>query len=60
MNELFLPRTDAGVVIQLLLTVIVGVPIVVLLYRRRATEFVWFVGGLVTLLLGLFAIRTVH
>jgi hypothetical protein len=33
---------------------------VVALYRRQATEFVWFAGGVVTLLLGLFALRTVH
>jgi hypothetical protein len=55
-----MPRTDAGVVAQVLLTLLVGTPIVVALYRRRATDLLWFFGGLELLLLGLFAFRTVH
>jgi hypothetical protein len=58
--ELFVPRTDAGVLAQVVLTMIVGTPLVVALHRRRLTELVWFVGGLMLLLLGLFAFRTVH
>jgi hypothetical protein len=54
------PRTDAALLVQVVLTLVVGVPLVALLYRRRAGEFVWFVGGLVVLLLGLFAFRSVH
>lgn len=60
MLEILLPRTDAGVLVQVLVTIAIGAPIVYLLYRRRATEFLWFVGGLMILLLGLFAFRTVH
>lgn len=60
MIELFLPRTDPGVAVQLVATLVVGLPLVVMLARRRLTEVVWFVGGLVLLLLGFFALRTVH
>lgn len=60
MLDLLLPRTDAGVLAQVLLTILIGTPLVVSLYRRRATELVWFVGGLELLLLGLYAFRTVH
>lgn len=60
MRDLFLPRTDLGVLVQVLLTLVVGTPIVLALYRRRLGELVWFVGGLMVLLLGLFAYRTVH
>lgn len=59
--SLILPRTDAGVVVQVLLTVVIGAPLVWLLYRRRVSpEVVWFAGGVVVLLLGLFALRTIH
>jgi hypothetical protein len=59
--HLILPRTDAGVAVQVLVTLLIGVPLVLLLYRRRAsTEIVWFVGGVVVLLLGLYALRTIH
>ena len=60
MPELIVPRTDAGVLVQVALTLIIGTPIVVWLFRRRDTELVWFFGGLELLLLGLFAYRTVH
>jgi hypothetical protein len=59
-RDLFLPRTDLGVLVQVVLTLIVGTPIVVALYRRGLGELVWFAGGLMILLLGLFAYRTVH
>ena len=55
-----MPRTDAGVLVQVALTLMLGTPIVVWLFRRRETELVWFFGGLELLLLGLFAYRTVH
>lgn len=60
MLELLLPRTDAGVLVQVALTIVIGTLLVVVLYRRRATELVWFVGGLELLLLGFYAFRTVH
>jgi hypothetical protein len=58
--HVFLPKTDAGLLVQVVLTIVIGVPLVVALYRRRAGELVWFFGGLVVLLLGLFAFRSVH
>jgi hypothetical protein len=59
-RSLLLPRTDGGVILQLVLTLAIGLPIVWRLWRQRQTELVWFAGGVVVLLLGLFAIRTVH
>jgi len=59
-RSLFLPRTDAGVIVQLLLTLAIGAPIVYRLWRDGLTELTWFAGGVVVLLLGLFAVRTVH
>jgi hypothetical protein len=59
-HALFLPRTDGGVLAQLVLTISVGTPIVWSLWRRGLTELVWFAGGTVVLLLGLFAVRTIH
>jgi hypothetical protein len=59
-RQLFLPRTDAGVIAQLVVTLVIGPPIVWMLWRRGLTELVWFAGGVVVLLLGLFAVRTVH
>lgn len=60
MTEFFLPRTDAGVAVQIAATLVIGLPAVAFLAHRRLTELVWFVGGLVLLLLGVFAFRAVH
>ncbi|MGH7856571.1 MAG: hypothetical protein ACREQY_04510 [Candidatus Binatia bacterium] len=60
MIELLLPRTDAGVAVQVAVTLAVGIPVVVSLARRRSHDLVWFVGGLGLLLLGFFAFRAVH
>lgn len=60
MLELLLPRTDAGVAVQLVITLVAGVPLLAWLLRRRAHDLAWLVGGLMTLLLGFYAFRTVH
>lgn len=60
MRALLFPRTDGGVIAQLVLTLLIGGPIVWRLWRRGSSELVWFAGGVVVLLLGLFAVRTVH
>lgn len=60
MIEILLPRTDAGVAAQLVVTLVVGLPLVIMLARRRLTDLVWFVGGLVLLMIGFFAFRSVH
>jgi hypothetical protein len=59
-RDLLLPRTDAGVLVQVALTLLLGTPVVLWLLRRRETELVWFFGGLELLLLALFFYRTVH
>jgi hypothetical protein len=59
-RQLLFPRTDGGVILQLVLTLVIGAPIVWRLWREGLTELVWFAGGVVVLLLGLFAVRTVH
>ena len=60
MRHLLFPRTDAGVIVQLVLTVLIGGPIVWRFWKQGLTELTWFAGGVVVLLLGLFAVRTVH
>lgn len=60
MLEILLPRTDAGALVQLIITLVVGVPALVILVRRRASEFSWLVGGLLLLVLAFYAFRTVH
>lgn len=60
MVELLLPRTDAGVAVQVALTLVLGVPLFVWLRHRRLTEQAWLVGGAITFLLGFFAFRAVH
>ncbi|MGH2758006.1 MAG: hypothetical protein ACRDKJ_00415 [Actinomycetota bacterium] len=60
MLELLLPRTDPGALVQLIATLAVGLPLLLWLRRRRATELSWFVGGLLVFLLGVYAFRTVH
>jgi hypothetical protein len=46
--------------LQLAIALTVGVPLMAILRRKRATELMWFVGGLLTITLGFFALRTVH
>lgn len=58
--DVLLPRTDAGVFVQLVVTLVVGLPLLALTLRRRQTELAWFVGGGLVFLLGFFALRTVH
>lgn len=60
MLEILLPRTDLGALVQLIVVVATGVPLVVWLRRRRMTEQAWFAVGMLALLLGWFALRTVH
>jgi hypothetical protein len=59
-RDILVPRTDAAVLVQVLLTLLIGTPLVVMLYRRRATDLLWFVGGIELLLLALYAYRSVH
>lgn len=58
MTELLLPRTDAGVLAQTVTASAVYAAALVAVRRNR--ELLWFVGGLATLTLGLFALRTLH
>ncbi len=60
MIELLLPRTDLGALLQLVVTIVFGLPLALWLRRRRATEALWFVAGVLLLVLGFFAFRTVH
>lgn len=58
--DLILPRTDAGVLVQLIALVLVGSPLLYLTVRRGNREMAWFVGGLLVFLLGFFAFRSAH
>lgn len=58
MRDLLLPRTDAGVLVQV---VVLGVGFAAAaLAVRRNRDLLWFVGGLATFTAGLLALRTLH
>ena len=58
MEELLLPRTDAGVATQLAVVLAVAVTSGCLVRRDR--ELVLFVVGLTVLAIGLMGLRTLH
>lgn len=58
--DLLLPRTDLGALVQLILTLVICAPVTFFLWRRGQTEAVWLVVGIAVLMLGFFALRTVH
>jgi hypothetical protein len=60
MVEVLLPRTDGGVVIQLLITVIAGSILLGILVRRGLHDPAWAVGGILALWSALIALRTLH
>lgn len=57
-NELLLPRTDAGVGAQILVTIALTVAIVVLVRRERSLVLVTV--GAATVVLGLMGLRALH
>lgn len=57
-DDLLFPATDAGVLAQVVVLVVVAA--VVLWLVRRTADLVWFVAGLTVLLAGLMALRTIH
>ncbi len=60
MLDVLLPRTDAGALVQLIVTLCAGVPALVFAIRRGSAEFGWFIGGLLLFTLAFYAFRTVH
>lgn len=58
MNELLFPRTDAGVLAQVVLVSVLWLVAVVAVRRNR--DLVWFVSGLATLAFAWFGLRAVH
>jgi hypothetical protein len=60
MIEILLPRTDAGVALQLAVTVVAGTPAVVLLHRADRGDAAWFVSGLLVIWLAFMAFRSLH
>lgn len=58
MSELLLPRTDAGVALQV--AVAAAVYLIALLVTWRSPEFRQVVVGLATLTAAFFALRTLH
>lgn len=57
---ILLPRTDLAVLVQLVATLVIGVPLFVVAKRRGGSDLAWFVGGAMLFLLGFFALRTAH
>jgi hypothetical protein len=60
MVEVLLPRTDGGVVVQLMITVIAGSFLLGILVRKGLHDAAWAVGGIFTLWSALMALRTLH
>ncbi len=58
--DFILPRTDAGVLVQLIALSVVGGPLLYLTVRRGNRDMAWFVGGLLVFFLGFFAFRSAH
>lgn len=58
MVDLLLPRTDAGALAQAVTAAVLYTGALVAV--RRNPDMLWFVGGLATLTLAWFALRTVH
>jgi ABC-type uncharacterized transport system permease subunit len=58
MNELLFPRTDAGVLAQIIIVVLLWLVAAVALRRNR--DLVWFVSGLAMLAFAWFGLRAVH
>jgi hypothetical protein len=58
MNELLFPRTDAGVLAQVIIVSALWLVAVVALRRNR--DLVWFVSGLAMLAFAWFGLRSVH
>jgi len=58
MNELLFPRTDAGVLAQVIVVSALWVVLAVVVRRNR--DLVWFVSGLAMLAFSWFGLRSVH
>ena len=58
MNELLFPRTDAGVVAQIIVVSVLWLLLAVAVRRNR--DLVWFVSGLAMLAFAWFGLRAVH
>lgn len=56
--EVLLPRTDAGVAAQVVVTVVVAALALWLVRRNR--ELAWFVAGVTFIWVAFMALRTVH
>lgn len=58
MNELLFPRTDAGVLAQVI--IVSALWLVAAVAVRRNRDLVWFVSGLAMLAFAWFGVRAVH
>ena len=58
-RDLLLPRTDLGVLVQVIVVFVVFPPLIYVAVRRQRDVGI-FVTGVFMLLLGLMAVRTIH
>lgn len=56
--DLLLPRTDAGVLVQVIGMAVTLAAVAVAVRRDR--DLLWLVGGLAVFLLGFFGLRALH
>lgn len=59
-RSLLLPRTDAGVAVQVVATVILAPVLVITLVRWGRTDAAWLAGGVVALWTAVMALRVLH
>lgn len=59
-RSLLLPRTDAGVAVQVIATLIMAPAIVIALVRRKRTDAAWLAGGFIAMWISVMALRTLH
>jgi hypothetical protein len=58
-SEVLLPRTDAGVLVQMMATLILA-PIVLVIVTRRNSDVGWLAGGLIALWIAWMGLRALH
>lgn len=58
--EILLPRTDKGVLVQVVATLVAAPSLVIWLVRRGWAEMAWLAAGVITLWVALMALRTMH
>lgn len=60
MIDIFLPRTDGGVLVQVVATLIASPATLFVLIRKGKRDYAWLAGGIITMWAAFLAVRTLH